>query len=72
MTAPIFAAGSRSVGPTVIPRTAAASGGSNWSAALPIVTAVEPAMQRWPAQPNAASTRPVTELPKSASGSTNT
>ena len=72
ITAPIFAVGSRSVAPTLIAFTASASGGSSLSAALPIVTAVEPAMQRWPAHPNAASTNPVTELSKSASGITKT
>ena len=60
----------RSVGPTLIARAASTSEGSNRSAAAPTVIAVEPAMQRSPAQPNAAVESASTVFGTSASGIT--
>ena len=71
MTGPMSGCGSRSVGPTLIRRVASTSEGKTVLAASPTTTAVEPAMQRSPAQPNAASMTPRTEFSTSASGMRN-
>jgi hypothetical protein len=68
MTAPMSGCASRSVGPDFDPPRGFDERGQNGFSAAPPTTAVEPAMQRSPAQPKAASITPRVEFSTSASG----
>ena len=61
---------SSSPSPTVSALVASTSGGTTRSYASPTVTTTEPAMQRWPAAPNAEPMMPLTVWSTTASGIT--
>ena len=69
MTGPMSLPSSRP-SPTFSASVASRSGGSSLSCASPTVTTTEPAMQRWPAAPNAEPMIPLTVCSITASGIT--